>query len=47
MPREALDEVERRAAFTRIVEHAWQLQEVEAMVGYSPLVEVLLVDAAA
>jgi hypothetical protein len=44
--RPILDEAERRRVFTEIVK-AWRGQNVEAMVGHSPLVEVTFPDLAA
>ena len=45
--REITDEAERRTIFEWVVANAWQQQDVEAMLRYSPLIEVTLDDLAA
>lgn len=39
--REVTDETERMAVFTWITTHAWPQQQPEAMLRYSPLIEVI------
>lgn len=45
--REITDEPERRAIFEWVTAHAWQNQDPEAMLRWSPLIEVTLGERAA
>lgn len=47
LAREVTDEHERRAIFEWVTAHAWQTQDPDAMLRWSPLIEVTLTERAA